>query len=70
LIWENRLADGAVADLELLELEDASATSGSRDTIVLTSGEGAGVVRRLDGDSGKTKWEHKDNRFVYDGSQW
>ncbi|KAJ5906602.1 uncharacterized protein N7473_003518 [Penicillium subrubescens] len=61
LIWENRFADGAVADLELLELEDASATSGSRDTIVLTSGEGAGVVRRLDGDSGKTKWEHKDN---------
>ncbi|KAJ5176899.1 uncharacterized protein N7482_002776 [Penicillium canariense] len=61
LIWENRFADGVVADLELLELEDARATSSARDTIALTGGESTGVVRRLDGDSGETKWEYKDN---------
>jgi outer membrane protein assembly factor BamB len=64
LIWENHFADGEVVDLELLGLEDAITTPASRDTIALTSGEGVGVVRRLDGDSGRVKWEYKDNRFV------
>jgi outer membrane protein assembly factor BamB len=63
LVWENKIADGSIADLELLELEDASPTSGARDTLALVgNGAGAGVVRRLDGDSGKTKWEYKDDR--------
>ncbi|KAJ5134563.1 hypothetical protein N7526_005928 [Penicillium atrosanguineum] len=61
LVWENKLADESIADLELLELEDASATSSVRDTLALVSNGGAGVVRRLDGDSGKTKWEYKDD---------
>ncbi|EPS34441.1 hypothetical protein PDE_09405 [Penicillium oxalicum 114-2] len=60
LVWESRLHDGVVADLELLELQDASASSNTRDVIALTSNNGAGVVRRLDGDLGKIKWEHKD----------
>lgn len=64
LVWESRLHDGVVADLELLELQDASASSNTRDVIVLTSNNGAGVMRRLDGDLGKIKWEHKDTRFV------
>lgn len=62
LVWENRLASGMVRDLELLELEDAGATSRARDTLALVGGEGVGIVRRLDGDSGKTKWEYKDDR--------
>lgn len=60
LVWEKKIADGSVADLELLELEDASATASARDTLALVS-NGAGVVRRLDGDTGKTKWEYKDD---------
>ncbi|KAJ5495334.1 hypothetical protein N7539_000450 [Penicillium diatomitis] len=60
LIWESRLYGGAVADLELLELHDASESPDSRDAIALTYSDGTGVVRRLDGDLGKTKWEYKD----------
>lgn len=62
LVWETKLANGLVADLELLELEDAAATSSVRDTLALIGGEGTGIVRRLDGDSGKMKWEYKDDR--------
>jgi len=63
LVWEDKITDGSITDLELLELEDASATSSTRDTIALVgNGNGAGIVRRLDGDSGKIKWEYKDDR--------
>lgn len=65
LIWETQVQDGVVTDLELLELEEATATSGARDTLALVGGEGTGVLRRLDGSSGKTKWEHKDDRLVF-----
>lgn len=65
LIWENKLQDGVVADIELLELEEASATSGARDTLALVGSESAGIVRRLDGNTGKTKWESKDTRLVH-----
>ncbi|KAJ5442831.1 hypothetical protein N7445_004582 [Penicillium cf. griseofulvum] len=58
--WENRVSEGVVADLELLELEDATATSGVRDTIAVVNSEGTGIVRRLDGNTGKTVWEYKD----------
>lgn len=64
LIWEKRFTEGVVADLELLELQDAKATAGVKDTIALFGSEGAGVVRRLDGDSGSVKWEYKDDRLV------
>ncbi|KAJ5795145.1 hypothetical protein N7457_001744 [Penicillium paradoxum] len=57
--WENRISDGVVADLELLELEDATA-SGLRDTVAVVASEGTGIVRRLDGNTGKTVWEYKD----------
>lgn len=60
LVWESRYPDGVVADLELLDLADASATPDSRDTLALVNGQGVGVVRRLDGESGEVKWEHKD----------
>ncbi|KAE8137335.1 hypothetical protein BDV38DRAFT_247087 [Aspergillus pseudotamarii] len=59
LIWERWFSDEHVADLELLELEDAASPSAVKDTIALFGGK-AGVVRRLDGDSGKVKWEYKD----------
>lgn len=58
--WENRVSEGVVADLELLELEDATATSGVRDTIAVVASEGTGIVRRLDGNTGKSVWEFKD----------
>ncbi|KGO50299.1 ER membrane protein complex subunit 1 [Penicillium expansum] len=58
--WENRVSKGVVADLELLELEDATATSGVRDTIAVVASDGAGIVRRLDGNTGKSVWEFKD----------
>ncbi|KAJ5507345.1 hypothetical protein N7527_009488 [Penicillium freii] len=58
--WENRVSEGVVADLELLELEDATATSGVRDTIAVVASEGTGIVRRLDGNTGKSVWEYKD----------
>ena len=62
LIWESWFSGERVADLELLELEDAASPSTAKDTIALFGGK-AGVVRRLDGDSGKVKWEYKDERF-------
>lgn len=64
LIWENWFSNAKVVDLELLELEDANARAGSRDSIVLFNGD-AGVVRRIDGDSGNVKWEYKDDRLVF-----
>ncbi|KAH8423543.1 uncharacterized protein LDX57_001303 [Aspergillus melleus] len=60
LIWENSFDHEPLADLELLELQDASAAeSAAKDTIALFAGK-SGVVRRLDGDSGEVKWEYKD----------
>lgn len=63
LSWESRFSDGSVKDLELAELEDASANGAARDTIVLF-GDKTGTVRRLDGASGNVKWEYKDDRLV------
>ncbi|KAJ5573708.1 uncharacterized protein N7459_008135 [Penicillium hispanicum] len=60
LVWEHRLSEGVVADLELLELEDANAPD-SRDALALVGGQALGVVRRLEGESGKVKWEYKDD---------
>lgn len=66
LIWENWFSDeGSVADLELLELEDASATGTFRDTIALVNTGEAGVVKRIDGQTGDVKWEYKDDRLVH-----
>ncbi|KAJ5602610.1 hypothetical protein N7537_005566 [Penicillium hordei] len=58
--WENQVSQGVVADLELLELVDATATSGVRDAIAVVANEGTGIVRRLDGNTGKSVWEFKD----------
>lgn len=63
LIWENWYADEKVADLELLEMEDANAGGRSRDSVALFKGN-TGVVRRIDGESGNVKWEFKDDRLV------
>lgn len=66
LIWENWFSDeGSLADLELLELEDASAAGAFRDTIALVNAGEAGVVKRIDGQTGDVKWEYKDDRLVY-----
>ncbi|KAJ5280374.1 hypothetical protein N7478_005746 [Penicillium angulare] len=60
LIWEKQFKDGVVADIELLELEEASKTSGPRDALALVDGESVDFVRRLDGATGNVKWEYKD----------
>ena len=65
LIWENWFSDGSVTDLELLELEDASAAGTTRDTIALIAGDNAGAVKRIDGQTGNVKWEYKDDRLVF-----
>lgn len=62
LIWENWFLGEPVADLELLELEDASAASLMRDAIALY-GDKTGTVRRLDAETGDVKWEFKDERY-------
>ncbi|KAF7586728.1 hypothetical protein BBP40_008407 [Aspergillus hancockii] len=59
LIWDSWFTDETVADLELLELDDVAAHQSAKDTIALFGGK-VGVARRLDGDSGKVKWAHKD----------
>ncbi|THC95235.1 hypothetical protein EYZ11_005274 [Aspergillus tanneri] len=59
LIWESSFGDEVVADLELLELEDANVAPSTKDAIALFGGKN-GVIRRLDGDSGEVKWEYKD----------
>lgn len=64
LIWENWFSGAKVVDLELLELEDANAGGGIKDSIALFSGD-TGVVRRIDGESGNVKWEYKDDRLVF-----
>ena len=64
LIWENWFSNTKVVDLELLELEDTNARAESRDSIALFSGD-AGVVRRIDGESGNVKWEYEDDRLVF-----
>ncbi|KAJ5099713.1 hypothetical protein N7532_006714 [Penicillium argentinense] len=61
LIWETQFDGGSVADIELLEMEDATAASGVRDTIALIAGKSFGTVRRFDGDSGAVKWEYIDD---------
>lgn len=66
LIWDQQFDGNTVADIELLELEDATATSDTRDTLALISGKSFGSVRRFDGDSGAVKWEYIDERFVSD----
>ncbi|EKV10951.1 Quinonprotein alcohol dehydrogenase-like [Penicillium digitatum] len=58
--WENRDSEGVVADLELLELEDVTTNSGVRDVVAVVASEGTGIVRRLDGNTGKPVWEFKD----------
>ncbi|KAJ5575709.1 hypothetical protein N7535_002635 [Penicillium sp. DV-2018c] len=58
--WENRVSGGVVADLELLELEDATASAGLRDSVAVINSEGTGIVKRMNGDNGKTVWEYKD----------
>ncbi|KAJ6155526.1 hypothetical protein N7470_006092 [Penicillium chermesinum] len=60
LIWNKQLP-GLAADLEILELEDPASKSAAKDALVLSGGEGAAVLRLLDGDSGATKWEYKDD---------
>ncbi|OJJ48401.1 hypothetical protein ASPZODRAFT_61779 [Penicilliopsis zonata CBS 506.65] len=59
LVWENRFAGETVADLEVLEFEDASHPATVKDTIALFAGA-VGTVRRFDGGSGDVKWEFKD----------
>ncbi|KAJ9218030.1 hypothetical protein DTO166G4_421 [Paecilomyces variotii] len=59
LSWDSQFADGIAKDLELLGFEDAAAKRQARDAITLFEEKG-GVVRRLDGASGKVKWEYKD----------
>lgn len=62
LIWDKQFSGSVAADLELLELEGSLSKSSASDALVLSGSEGAGILRRLDGDTGATKWEFKDDR--------
>ncbi|KAL3457194.1 hypothetical protein BJX64DRAFT_280788 [Aspergillus heterothallicus] len=59
LLWENWSPGMPIVDIELLELEDASAAPSTKDAIALSGGKG-GSVKRLDGQTGEIKWEHHD----------
>ncbi|KAL4792988.1 hypothetical protein BDV19DRAFT_380464 [Aspergillus venezuelensis] len=60
LIWENVSPNMPVVDLELLELQDASAAEPSlKDAIALSGGQ-AGSIKRLNGQTGEIKWEWHD----------
>lgn len=63
--WEKRFTEGEIVDIELLELGDASATSGTRDTLAVVSGKATGTVSRLEANTGKTIWEYNDARLVW-----
>jgi ER membrane protein complex subunit 1 len=58
LSWMRHFGNGPVRDLELLEHEG----SNSLDVITL-AGDKTGIIRRLDGDSGSTKWGFQDERL-------
>lgn len=60
LSWEKSLENGPVRDLEILAEE--SPDDQQRDAIIL-SGHKKGVVRRIDGSFGNTKWKHVDDRY-------
>ncbi|KAK2877310.1 hypothetical protein FQN49_001237 [Arthroderma sp. PD_2] len=56
--WIQRFPDGEVQDLEMIPLEDGLRVH-EQDVLVL-SGDKKGVVRRLDRNLGKVKWEYRD----------
>ena len=68
LVWEKRfVGGGSVKDLELLELHDPTAETGTRDVVAVFGEEDASVVstvRRLDGSTGQVQWEFRDSRHV------
>ncbi|KAI9731786.1 MAG: hypothetical protein M1834_004575 [Cirrosporium novae-zelandiae] len=57
-IWQNKLRDRQLEDLEVLELEEGK-EGGVKDVIVLAGGEKS-IVSRIDGATGITKWEYVD----------
>jgi hypothetical protein len=59
LSWMRRFSNGPVRDLELLEHESSITNFNSRDVITL-AGDKTGIIQRLDGGSGSTKWEFQD----------
>lgn len=61
--WEKSIGSSKIKDAEMLELEEGKVEGTPKDAIVLTEGD-ASIVRRLDGATGKTIWEHKDTRYV------
>lgn len=62
LVWSKSLGNDVVAqDLEVLEMQDAQPEDAGKDVLLLFNKDGS-VVQRLDGDSGKVKWEYHDKR--------
>jgi hypothetical protein len=62
MAWGNEF-EGEVRDLEVLELEGAREKEGKDVVLLMAEGE-HGVVRKLEGSSGKVLWEFQDHRFV------
>ncbi len=63
LAWSSQFPDGPVKDLEILELQDATASPHVKDAIALFAGQKP-TLRRLDGRTGAVKWEYHDERSV------
>lgn len=61
LAWNLDIADGPVKDVEILALSDGRDGAVAKDALVL-SGEDEGLVQRLDGNTGATKWQHRLSR--------
>lgn len=63
LVWDTRFEDGEVVkDVEVLHSEGGK-VGGARDVLALSQGK-TGTVRRLDGATGRVKWEYRDDRWV------
>lgn len=63
LAWDARFEEGEVVkDVEMLHSEGGKAGA-ARDVLALFQGK-TGTIRRLDGTTGRVKWEYRDDRWV------
>jgi len=63
LAWSVHVGDGEVRDLAILELEEGLVNVKAKDAIVVHGGR-TGSVRRVDGATGRVKWEYLDERLA------
>lgn len=61
LVWESRIRDGKIKDLEVLESNAFEAADGVKGIIAVIE-SGHTYVKRLDGKTGRTVWTYADER--------